>query len=49
VRAEKALEKDRLIKKTRNGWELSERGKKEIRRLKPKDPTSTGEKDHAQH
>jgi hypothetical protein len=37
VRAEKALEKDHLIKKNRNGWELSERGNKEVRRLKKED------------
>jgi hypothetical protein len=38
VRAEKTLEKDNLIKKNRDGWELSDRGKKEAKRLKPQPP-----------
>jgi len=33
VRAEKALEKDRLIAKDRGGWELKDRGRKEVERL----------------
>jgi hypothetical protein len=36
VRAEKALEKARLITKARDGWELTDRGKKEAERLNPK-------------
>lgn len=34
VRAEKALEKSRLIVKDRDGWEIKERGRKEVDRLK---------------
>jgi AAA domain len=37
VRAERALEKYHLIKKNRSGWELSDRGHKEVRRLKKED------------
>jgi hypothetical protein len=35
VRAERVLEKGRLITKARDGWELTERGKKEIARINP--------------
>jgi hypothetical protein len=38
VRAEKALEKARLITKDRDGWEVTDRGQKEIKRLKPSRP-----------
>jgi hypothetical protein len=33
VRAEKALEKAHLIKRDRDGWELTESGKREVARL----------------
>jgi len=35
VRAEKALERGRLITKARDGWELTKAGEREIERLKP--------------
>ena len=35
VRAEKTLEKGRLITKARDGWELTKAGEKEINRIKP--------------
>jgi AAA domain len=35
VRAEKALEKDRLITRARDGWELSKTGQQEVDRIKP--------------
>jgi AAA domain len=40
VRAEKALEKGRLITKARDGWELTKTGEKEIGRIKPTPVTS---------
>jgi len=37
VRAEGTLEKAKLITKDRDGWEVTERGKKTIKKLKPND------------
>jgi hypothetical protein len=34
VRAEKALERAKLIRRDRDGWEITDRGKKEVERLK---------------
>jgi hypothetical protein len=38
VRPERALEKAKLIAKNRDGWELTERGKREVERLKRDHP-----------
>jgi hypothetical protein len=38
VRAEKALEKARLITKSRDGWDLTDRGRKEVDRIKANQP-----------
>jgi hypothetical protein len=35
VRAEKTLEKGRLIAKVRDGWEMSPKGRQEVDRIKP--------------
>ena len=35
VRAEKALERGRLITKARDGWELTKTGRQEVERIKP--------------
>jgi hypothetical protein len=35
VRAERALEKSRLVTKARNGWELTKSGQQEVERIKP--------------
>ena len=36
VRAEKALKEAGLIKKNRDDWELTDKGKKEATRIKPR-------------
>jgi hypothetical protein len=43
VRAEKALERAKLISKNRDGWELSKTGRQEVTRIKPQDNKRGGE------
>lgn len=38
VRAEKDLEKIKFIERNRDGWELKDRGKREVEQIKPENP-----------